>query len=402
MTLSVIPVQEYLLRGAPRGSWVPSPDLVENVAQIIADVRLRGDAALIEYTRRYDDTHYDLSKLRVPIPMKEGARALVPPEIADALRAEKERIERFHASYKPADTTHVDADGTRIDVRYRAHDAVALYVHGGAGLGPSAVLGAALPATCAGVARTIVLTPPASNGAIDPSVLFACSLCDVDELYAVGGAHAIAAAAVGTPSVARVNKIVGVGGAIVTEAKRQLYGTCEMDSAAAHALALVIADDGASSEFVVAEMLSLSERDAFAPIAVLSESRPLLEAVAQLADMLEVQALRGACALLLARSRREVLETIEAITPDVLTMHVRDPQPYLSRTVRARASLVGDMTPLASARYAAGISLFEFLRPSVTVENSRDRMLHDAQRIAALCEHESLPHHAHAARLRNG
>jgi histidinol dehydrogenase len=399
MTLSVIPVDEYLRRGeARRGSWVPSPDLVSNVAQIIADVRMRGDAALIDYTRRYDDAHYDLARLRVAIPMREGARALIPPEIADALRLEKERIEHFHASCKPIDATHVENDGTRSEVRYRPIESAALYVQGG----PSAVLISAIPAKSAGVSRTIVLTPPTSAGTVDPAVLFACSLCEVDELYAIGGAHALAAAAFGTESIARVEKIVGAGGAIVSEAKRQLFGTCAVDSISSHPHVVVLADDGASSEYVAGELLAQTERDAFASVAVLSESRALLDAVAQLLDTLGVQSMQGTCSLLLAHNRRDAFEAIDAMAPDVLVMQVRDPQPYLQRTRRVRTILVGDMTPVASARYATGTTLHEFLHPTFVLENSRERMLRDAQHLAALCDHESLPHHAHAARLRNG
>ena len=403
MTLSVIPVAEYVRRGdARRGAWVPSPELVTSVAQIVADVRLRGDAALIDYTRRYDDAHFDISKLRIPIPMQDGARALVPPEIADALRLEKMRIERFHEQCRPPDVNYVDVDGTRNGVRYRPLESVGLYVHGGAGSGPTAVLMAAVPAKVAGVSRTIVMTPPLPAGGVNPAVLFACSLCGVNELYAVGGAQAIAAAAIGTESIARVEKIVGSGGAIVTEAKRQLVGVCEMDVVTGPPQTVLIADEGASSEYVVGELLAQAEGDTFPSLVVLSESRALLDAVAQLIDTLDVRALEGCCSLLLARNRRDLLDAIDAIVPDVLIVQVRDPEPYLARARSVRAVLVGDMTPAASARYALAAPLFAFLRPSMMLENSRERMLGAALQLAALCDFESLPYHAHAARLRNG
>jgi histidinol dehydrogenase len=402
MTLSVVPFSEFARRGSTRrGTWVPSPELVTTVSQIIADVRLRGDAALIDYTRRYDDAAYDISKLRLAIPMQDRARASIPPEIADALISEKARIERFHQQCKPADVNYLDADGTRCGVRYRPIDSVALYVHGGPGAGPSAVLMAAVPAKLAGVSRTIVLTPPLPSG-VHPAVLFACSLCEIDELYAVGGAHAISGAALGTESLHAVEKIVGSGGAIVTEAKRQLFGTCEMDRVAAPPLTVVLADDGASSEYVVGELLAKIERDAFGPLAVLSESRALLDAVAQLADTLDARSLDGNCELLLAGGRREVFEAIEMMQPDVLIVQLRDPQPIIDRAPLVRTMLVGDMTPAASARYAIASPLLEFLRPCTILENSRERMLGDAQQLAALCDFESLPNHAHAARLRNG
>ncbi|HTX57662.1 MAG TPA: histidinol dehydrogenase [Candidatus Acidoferrales bacterium] len=418
MTLSVMPAAERTrLTAKRRDGWTPSSELIGLVAEIVAAVRARGDAALVEYTRSYDDPSYDLSKLRVPIPMHDGARPLVAPEIADALRLAKERIERFHARQRPADLSYVDEDGTRYGLRYRPLDAVAAYVHGGKAATASAVLMTAVPAKIAGVSRVIVLSPPRSGGSVHPAVLYACSLCEVDELYAVGGAHAIAAAAYGTESIARVDKVVGWGGAIVTEAKRQIYGVCGIDMLCGPPEVLVVADDGASSEYVAGELLAQAERDPFARVAVLSESRPLLEAVAQLLDIL-VPSIEGECYLLHAQHRNELLETIEEIAPERLSLQVRDAEPYLTRIRRVGTVYVGDMTPLASgdylsgtnnvlpasgtARFASGLRLDDFLRSFSMVENSRERMLGDAQPLAALCDFEDLPQHAQTARMRSG
>jgi len=429
MTLSVTPAAERLrLAATRREGWTPSQELIASVAEILAAVRSRGDAALLEYTRRYDDPHYDFSKIRVPIPMHEGARALVPPEIADALRLAKERIARFHERQRPADLAYVDEDGTRYALRYRALESVAAYVHGGRAATASAVLMTAVPAKIAGVSRTIVLSPPRAGGGVHPAVLYACSLCEVDELYAVGGAHAIAAAAYGTESIARVDKIVGWGGALVTEAKRQIFGVCGIDGLSGPPEVLVVADDGASSEYVAGELLAQAERDPFARVAVLSESRSLLDAVAQLLDTFDVrtlprgetlgQVIEGACYLLHAQNRAELFDTIEALAPERLALQVRDPEPYLARVRRVGTVLVGDMTPLASgdylagtnnvlpasgtARYASGLALVDFLRSFSVVENSRDRMLGDALPLAALCDFEDLPHHAQTSRMRSG
>lgn len=429
MTLSVMPAAERMRSaGTRRDGWMPSSELIASVAEILAAVRARGDAALVEYTRRYDDPHYDLSKLRVPIPMQEGARALVPPEIADALRLAKERIARFHERQRPADLSYVDEDGTRYGLRYRPLESVAAYVHGGHAATASAVLMSAVPAKIAGVSRIIVLSPPRGGGSVHPAVLFACSLCEVDELYAVGGAHAIAGAAYGTDSIARVDKIVGWGGAIVSEAKRQIYGVCGIDGLSGPPEVLVVADDGASSEYVAGELLAQAEREPFARVAVLSESRPLLEAVAQLLDTFDVrtlahgetlrQVIEGACYLLHAANRAELLEAIEVIAPERLALQVREPEPYLARVRRVGTVLVGDMTPLASgdylagtnnvlpasgtARFASGLRLDDFLRSFSVVENSRERMLGDALPLAALCDFEDLPHHAQTSRMRSG
>ncbi len=429
MTLSVTPAADRLrFAAAHRDGWMPPIELINSVASIIGQVKARGDGALVEFTRRFDDPDYDISKLRVPIPMQDGARALVPPEIAAALHLAKERISRFHERQRPADLSYVDEDGTRYGLRYRALDSVAVYVQSGRAANASSVLMSAIPAKIAGVSRTIVLSPPCAGTGVHPSVLYACALCEVDELYAVGGAHAIAAAAYGSESIARVDKIVGRCGPVVTEAKRQVYGVCGIDGVSGPPEVLVVADDGASSEYVAGELLAQAERDPSAYVVVLSESRSLLDAVGQLLETFDVRTLPGGqvlqqvietgCFLLHAQTRNELFETIEALAPERLSLQVRDPEPYLARVRRVGAALVGDMTPLAAgdylsgtnnvlpaagtARFASGLRLEDFLRSFSVVENSHERMVGDAQPLAALCEFEDLPHHAQTARMRSG
>jgi histidinol dehydrogenase len=403
MMLSVTPAAERArLIDARRGGWMPTPELTSSVAEILAAVRLRGDAALVEYTRRYDDPHYDVAKIRVPIPMTEGARSLVPPEIADALRLAKQRIERFHERQRPADVNYVEEDGTRTSMRYAPIGSAGVYVRGGRVASAAAVLRYAIPAKIAGVGRRIVLAPPHAAG-VHPAVLFACSLCEIDELYALGGAQAIAAAAYGTQSVEHVEKIVGSAGGIATEAKRQLYGVCAFDGLNGPPEILVVADDGANSEYVAGELLAQAEAHPHARVAVLSESRPLLDAVAQLLDTLGEEI--GSCFLFHANSRTELFETIDALAPERVALQVRDAEPYLAKMRRVGTVFVGDETPLAEGDFLAGASnvrLTDFLRSFSSVETSRERMLRDAQPLAALCEFEDLPHHAQSARMRNG
>jgi histidinol dehydrogenase len=259
-------------------------------------------------------------------------------------------------------------------------------------------------------------------------VLYACSICEVDELFAVGGAQAIAAAAFGTESIVAVEKIVGPGGVWVTEAKRQVFGRCGIDALAGPSEVLVVADDAASSEYVVGELLAIAEQDRRARIAVVSESRSLLDAVAQLLDTLEVKTLaRGEviaevvernCHLIHASRRDEVFETIERFAPAYLSLQVRDAGAYLPRVRRAGAVFVGDMTPLAcggsvagtnhvvptagSARFCSGLSLADFMRSFTVLENSAERMTLDAPFVAELAELEGLPQHAQTARMRRG
>ena len=410
-----------------RTGWAAPEGVVAAVGEILAAVRERGDAAVVEYARRFDDPAFDPSHLRVPIPAYERAGDLVAPGIADAFAIAKDRIERFHERQRPADLAYAAEDGSRYGLHRRPLGSIAAYVPGGAGALISAVLMCVLPAKIAGVARAIVLTPPRRDGRLDPGLLFACSLCGVDELYAVGGAQAIAAAAFGTETIAPVEKIVGPGGVWTTEAKRQVFGVCGIDGLAGPSEVLVVADDGANSEYVAGELLAQAEHAGAARLAVVSESRPLLEAVAQLLDTLDVKTLeRGHlisdaierdCCLIHAATRDEVFDLIERFAPAYLCLQVRDASQYVPRIHRAGAIFVGDMTPLAcgdylagtnhvvptsgTARFSSGLSLADFMRSFSVVENSLERMQTDAAAIAELAELEGLPQHAATVRMRH-
>jgi histidinol dehydrogenase len=407
-----------------RGGWHPPDGVAETVAQILREVRSRGDAAVVEYARRFDDGRFDVSKLRVAIPMQQGARALVSAEIAGILETAKERIARFHERQRRADVSYVEEDGTRYGLCLRPLESVAAYAPAGCA---TAVLASVVPAKIAGVGRVVVLAAPGDDGRVHPAVAYACALCGVDELYAVGGAQAIAAAAFGTESIAAVEKIVGAGGVWVTEAKRQVFGRCGIDSLAGPSEILVVADDGANSEYVTGELLAVAEEDPRAAVAVVSESRSLLDAVAQLVDTLDVQTLpRGEtiaqslernCSLIHANAREEVFEVIERFAPAALSLQVRDAAAYLPRIRRAGVVFVGDETPAAcggysagvgavptsgTARFSSGLALRDFERSFAVLENSAGRMRADAQAVAGLAELEGFPQRAQAARMRVG
>lgn len=427
MSVSIVSaVDRQALAGLYRGGWDAPEYVTASVAQIIAAVRRRGDAALVELTRRFDDPSYDISRLRVPIPMFEHAKSLVPHEIVEGLALARERVEQFHRRQLHGDVEYSEDDGTRYALRYRAVDSVAVYVPGGTAALPSSVIMGVVPAKIAGVSRVVVLTPPQRDGKIAPAVLFACWLCDVDELYAVGGAHAIAAAAYGTESIARVDKIVGPGNVWVTEAKRQVYGACAIDGLAGPSEVLVVADAAANPEYVVGELLAQAEHDPLARVAVVSDSRELLEACAQRLNALDVKALpRGEIIasvlerntyLIFAAKRKHVFRVIERFCPEHLSLQVEDPQAYLPLIRRAGAIFVGAHTPVASgdyiagtnhvlptsgaARFSSGLRTDDFMRTFSVVENSAQRMAEDAPVLAALAQFEGLPQHAATALLR--
>jgi histidinol dehydrogenase len=427
VTISIVnAIDRQALAGLYRRGWEAPADVSAKVTQIIADVRSRGDAALIDYSRRFDDPSYDISKLRVPIPMFERARSLVPHEIVQGLALARERVEQFHRRQLHGDVEYTEEDGTAYALRYRPLESVAAYVPGGTAALPSSVIMTVVPAKIAGVSRTIVLTPPQRDGRVAPAVLFACWLCDVDELYAVGGAHAVAAAAYGTETIARVDKIVGPGNVWVTEAKRQVYGACAIDGLAGPSEVLVIADEAAKPQLVVGELLAQAEHDTMARVAVVSESRALLEACAQQLEEVDVHALpRGEIIasvlerntyLIFAAKRKHVFRVVERFCPEHLSLQVQNPQEYLPYINRAGAIFVGDDTPVAcgdyiagtnhvlptsgAARFSSGLHTDDFMRTFSIVQNSPQRMAEDAQVLADLAQFEGLPQHARTALIR--
>ncbi|GAC1393000.1 MAG: histidinol dehydrogenase [Vulcanimicrobiaceae bacterium] len=406
--------------------WEVSQEVAGVVQAIIKDVRERGDRALEEYSRRFDVPDYDLSRLRVPIPMQEQARTLVPDDIARGLQLAKARIKAFHERQMVSDVQYTEEDGTHYGFRSTPLDSVASYVPGGTAVLPSSVLMAVVPAKLAGVRRVIVLTPPQRDGRVNPAVIYASALCGVDELYAVGGAQAIAAAAYGTASVAAVDKIVGPGNVYVTEAKRQVFGVCAIDGLAGPSEVLVIADRAARVEYAVGELLAQAEHDPLARVALVSENRAFLESAAQLLEAFDCATIeRGETIatvlatnayLVHAANRTEVYQVAARFAPEHLSLQVESPEEYLPHIRHAGAVFVGGDTPVAAgdyiagtnhvlptsgaARFSSGLRLADFLRTFSVVQNSAQRMQDDAYTLALLADFEGLPQHADSARLR--
>jgi len=409
------------------GGWNPPREIREIVTAIIDDVRERGDAALVEYTRRFDDPNCTRERLAVDIPSRKHARALVPERIAAGLEIARERIEEFHARQKPIDVSYHTLDGTLCQFLHRPLSSVGTYVPGGTARYPSSVLMTVVPAKVAGVERVVVATPPARDGAVNAAVLYACSLCGVDELYAVGGAQAIAALAYGTTTVAPVDKIVGPGNVYVTEAKRQVYGMCGIDGLAGPSEVLVVADGAANPRLVAGELIAQAEHDPLARVAAVSRDRGLLESVAALLGgdfaretgrgEIVAQVLRDRTYLIAARSDAEILEVIERFAPEHLSLQIAAPYEFVAKIRRAGAIFVGDDTPVAAgdylagsnhvlptsgaARFSSGLHTADYYRTMSLIENSRARMAGDRETLAALAEFEGLPAHARTALLRD-
>jgi histidinol dehydrogenase len=406
--------------------WDAPAWVVRVVGAILADVRERGDEAVLEYERRFDAPEMQLDALCVPVPPLAEARRLVPDEVATALELARERIARFHAAQLPNDLALRDEDGTLNALLVRPLAAVGAYVPGGTAVYPSSVLMTVVPAKLAGVERVVVASPPGRDGRIGPAVLFAAALAGADALYAAGGAQAVAALAYGTPRLAAVDKIVGPGNVWVTEAKRQLFGVCGIDGLAGPSEVLVVADGAASPELVAGELLAQAEHDERARVAAVSTDRTLLERVAALLEgpftagltraAIVANVLRDSTYLIHARDEAEVREVIERFAPEHLSLQVDDPWPIVRDVRRAGAIFVGAQTPVAAGdyiagsnhvlptsgagRFSSGLRTADFLRTMSLVQNSRERMRADAAPLAALADFEGLSAHARTARMR--
>jgi histidinol dehydrogenase len=414
------------LSGLFAGGWDPPRAIVDAVRAILDDVRERGDAALVDYTRRWDDPQASLATLRVEIPSRKNARALVPEKIATGLELAKERIAEFHARQLPEPIEYHARDLTRYAFLARPLAAIGAYVPGGTAPLPSTVMMTCVPAKVAGVDRVVVVTPPQRDGHVNPAVLYACSLCEVDELYAVGGAQAIGALAYGTATIAPVDKIVGPGNVYVTEAKRQVFGICGIDGLAGPSEVLVVADERADPERVAGEIVAQAEHDPLARVAAVSLDRALLERVAVLLDgsfgrksgrdAIVEQVLASRTWLIQAANDEEILDVIERFAPEHLSLMIADPWDWIGKIRRAGAIFVGDDTPVAAgdyiagtnhtlptsgaARFSSGLHTGDYLRTMTVVENTRARMEADAELLAALADFEGLPAHARTARMR--
>lgn len=406
--------------------WDVAHDVADGVRSIIQNVRERGDAALVGYTNEFDSPGFTTEMLCVPIPDRTESAILVPSDIAQALEVARQRIEDFHRRQLPQNIDYAHEDGTTYGFHYVPLRAVGAYVPAATAPLASSVLMNVVPAKVAGVERVAVFCPPQRDGSVHPAILYACSLCAVDELYAVGGAQAIAAAAFGTASIAAVDKIVGPGNRWVTEAKRQVFGACGIDGLAGPSEVLVVAEEDTDVARATWELLAQAEHDPFARVAMLSESRAFLERCRTYLETLDKEpTTRGAIlravyerglSFIHAGNRAEVLEVIDAFAPEHLSLQVKDFGPYVSAIRRAGAIFVGTDTPVAagdyiagtnhvlptsgSARFSSGLRTLDFMRSFSILANSPERMATDANAIAALARFEGLEAHARTARMR--
>ena len=332
------------------------------VAAIIADVRARGDRALIELSKRFDRVELTPASLRVSAAEIAAAKAACGAAALAALRLAHGRIVAYHEKQRPADLDYTDDAGVRLGAHWRPLASVGLYVPGGTASYPSSVLMNAVPAKVAGVAR-IVMAVPAPAGIISPLVLAAAELAGVTEVYRIGGAQAIAALAYGTESIAAVDKITGPGNAYVAAAKRRVFGTVGLDMIAGPSEILVVADRANNPDWIAADLLSQAEHDGAAQSILIADDKDFAAAVGasvarQLASLpraaIAGESWRDHGAIILVRNFDEAVPLIDRIAAEHVELAVERPEALAARINNAGAIFLGRHTPEAVGDYVAG------------------------------------------------
>ena len=400
-------------------------DVAQVVRGIIADLRARGDAALVELTNRFDRAGVTRETLKLSATEINAALAQVSKEQLGAIETAAQRIEAYHRRQLPSDERFTDDTGAVLGWRWTSVDSVGLYVPGGTAAYPSSVLMNAVPAKVAGVARIVMVTP-ASGGRINPLVLAAARRAGVNDIYRIGGAQAVAALAYGTESIKAVDKIVGPGNAYVAAAKREVFGQVGIDSVAGPSEILVIADGANDPEWIAADLLSQAEHDASSQSILITDDAGFADQVAAAAQAqiarlprkeIAAKSWRDYGAIIVVKALADAAALADAFAPEHLEIATAEPETLLKKVRHAGAIFLGRYTPEAmgdyiagpnhvlptsrTARFSSGLSVLDFMKRTTLLGL-------DARSIAAigpdaltLAESEGLDAHARsiAARL---
>ena len=394
-----------------------SPDVDQVVADIIAAVRARGDAALLEYTERFDRLTLAPETLRLSGAEIAAEIQKVAPEDRAALELAAERIRAYHAEQMPQDAWWKDASGAELGWRWTPVSAAGLYVPGGLATYPSSVLMNAIPAKVAGVER-LAITVPTPDGAINPLVILAAELAGVDEIYRIGGAQAIAALAYGTSSVAPVDKITWPGNAFVAAAKRRVFGKVGIDMIAGPSEILVIADKDNNPDWIALDLLSQAEHDESAQSILITDDADFASAVSASVDKflqtLERRDIAGASwrdygAIILVSDMDQAVALSDRIAPEHLEICVDDAMGVSEKIHHAGAIFIGAWTPEAigdyvggpnhvlptarSARFSSGLSVMDFVKRTTLSRMTPDALAQIGPAAERLASSEGLEAH---------
>jgi len=411
-------VQALSLRAANRSS----PQIASAVAAIVADVRERGDVAVRELTERFDGAR--LQSMFLDDARWDGLAAQCPPAVREALATAQERVRAFHAPQVPASyAMKLEAGGVLRCLTLPVRRA-ACYVPGGRAAYPSTVIMTVTVAKLAGVPEVIVATPPRRDGTIPPEVAAAARLAGATQVLLAGGAQAIAALALGTETVPRVDLIVGPGNAYVTEAKRQLAGEVRIDALAGPSEVAIVADSSADPRQVAADLVAQGEHDPLALAVLVTPDASLAQRTVEAVERelsahpnrVAAESLAARGAAIVARDLDEALAFADELAPEHLELLLRDPESALPKVTRAAAVFLGHHSPVpvgdylagpnhtlptsGTARFASPLNASDFVRRQDVIEYGPGQLAADARAIETLAHAEGLHGHARAIEVR--
>ena len=414
---------EELARFLDKPLLQDNPEVEEVVRRILADVRDRGDAAVLDYVRKLDWPAAD--SLVLPEDAVKQAYSQVSDSLLAAIRAAKANIQAFHEKQLRASWMDTGEEGQLLGQIIRPLERVGILAPGFQAPLPSSLLMAAVTAKVAGVKELYVSTPPRNDGSVHPAMIVAAAESGVDRIFRIGGAHGVAALAYGTETVPRVDKIVGAGGLHVTMAKRFVFGQVGIDMLAGPSEILVLADESANPKYVAADLLSQAEHGPEARALLVTTSRKLADAVSAEVDRqlegLSRKEIAGKSiadngAIVLTSSLNEAIEIANRVAPEHIELAVEEPMLVLESIRNAGAILIGEYStePLGdyiagpnhilptsgTARFSSPLNVDDFLKKSNVIMYSREKLVADAQATIELAEAEGLDAHANAVKIR--
>ena len=400
-------------------------EFIDRVNDIIDNVRTNGDAAIFDYTKRFDGAEINASNIRVTKEEIEEAYTLVDPELIDVIRKALVNIREYHEKQRQYSWFDSKPNGTMLGQKVTPLATTGVYVPGGKAVYPSSVLMNVIPAKVAGVKKIVMVTPPGKDGKVNPNTLVAANEAGADEIYKVGGAQAIAALAFGTESIPKVDKIVGPGNIYVALAKKAVYGYVSIDSIAGPSEILVLADETANPRYVAADLLSQAEHDELASAILVTTSKELAEAVSVEVDKFIAELSRKEIMsksvenygyILVAESIQDAIDAANDIASEHLEIMTKNPFEVMTKIQNAGAIFIGEYSSEPLGDYFAGpnhilptngtakffgpLSVDDFVKKSSIIYYSREALEPIHKDIIKFAESEQLTAHANSIKVR--
>ena len=400
-------------------------EFIDRVNDIIQNVRTNGDAAIFDYTKRFDGAQIDASNIRVTEDEIKEAYTLVDPELLDVIRKALVNIREYHEKQRQYSWFDSKPNGTMLGQKVTPLATTGVYVPGGKAVYPSSVLMNVIPAKVAGVGKIVMVTPPGKDGKVNPNTLVAAKEAGADEIYKVGGAQAIASLAFGTESIPKVDKIVGPGNIYVALAKKAVYGYVSIDSIAGPSEILVLADETANPRYVAADLLSQAEHDELASAILVTTSKELAEAVSEEVDKfiaelsrkeIMTKSIENYGYILVAETMQDAIDAANDIASEHLEIMTKNPFEVMTKIQNAGAIFIGEYSSEPLGDYFAGpnhilptngtakffgpLSVDDFVKKSSIIYYSREALEPIHKDIIKFAESEQLTAHANSIKVR--